>query len=179
MNEAPGSSDKRDPDRCDYHYDREERLRRLPPAVRARVAGPAPKGIFRKNRTLTIILIDIAVITLVWFVFLPLIRAGASGNLDGYSFSLHAFAYDNNALVTLKVIKEKEAAGPLPAYSAIFGLSSSSRSVEMQGTLPAELHSESTLRTSLPLPGKTVAVVCTVEIGAKKLSLKAKLQPES
>lgn len=179
MKDQLGSEDYRDTTRYDYHYDRDERLKKLPPDLRSKLDGAAPKGLFRKNRTLSIILLDIVVIAIVWFVFLPLIHAGASGNLDGYSFSLHSFSYGKRALISLKVVKEHERSGLPPIYSALFGLSSGNRTMEMQGVLPKELHGFTTLRTSLPLVAKTVAVVCTVKLGGKKLSLKAKLQSES
>lgn len=179
MRERPGSQDYRDPNRYDYHYDRDERMKRLPDDVRAKLTGPSPKGLFRKNRTLTIILLDIVVIVVVWFVFLPLIRTGASGRLEGYSFSLHSFSYGNRALISLKVVNESAGHGLPPSYTAIFGLSSDNESVEMQGPLPEEPHASTTLRTSLPLAAKTVAVVCTVKLANKTLSLKARLQKES
>lgn len=178
MPERPDSKDYRDPNRYDYHYDRDERLDRLPPELRAKVTGPSPKGLFRRNKTLTIILLDIVVIVVVWFVFLPLIRTGASGVLEGYSFSLHSFAYGNRALISLKVVNAHGKGGLAPGYSATFGLSSGNQSVEMQGVLPQKLHGSTTLRTSLPLAAKTVAVVCTVKLANKKLSLKARLQKE-
>lgn len=179
MKDRLGSDDYRDPNRFDYHYDRDERLNQLPPEVRAKMSAPAGKGIFRKNRGLTVILLDIGIIALVWFVFLPLIHAGASGSIEGYSFSLHGFSYNGKALISLKVRKDAETKGLLPSYTAIFGISSGNKTVEMQGVLPKRLHASSTLRTSLPLEGKTVAILCTVRLGGKKLTLKAKLQRES
>lgn len=179
MKSQLGSEDYRDPDHYDYHYDREERLSHLSPEARAQISGRSSTGIFRKNRTLSIILIDIVVIALVWFVFLPLIRTGPSGRLEGYSFVLHSFSYGGRALISLKAVKDDQKAGLPPSYSAAFGLSSSNRSVEMQGGLPMKVHQTTTLRTSLPLSGKTNAVVCTVVLGGKKLKLKARLQPES
>ena len=179
MKDQLGSEDYRDPNRFDYHYDRDERLSRMPEEMRRRVTVPGSKNVFRRNRTLSVILIDLVLIGLVWFVFLPLIRTGATGSLEGYSFSLHGFSYGGKALVSLKVVKGKDVSGPAPSYTATFSLSSSDKSVEMQGQLPAALHGSSTLRTSLPIPGRTPAVLCTVTLGGKKLSLKAKLQQES
>ena len=174
-----GSEDYRDPNRYDYHYDREERLSRAPEELRGRVSGNLPKGIFRRNRTFSVILIDLTIIAVVWFIFLPLVRAGASGRLEGYSFALHSFSYGGNALISLTVAKERDRTGLPPIYTATFSLSSSEKTVEMQGPLPQTLHGSETLRTSLPLAGKTTAVLCTIVLGGKKLNLKARLQNES
>lgn len=179
MKDQLGSDDYRDPNRFDYHYDREDRLSRLPEELRGKVPVPGSKNVFRRNRTLSVILIDLLLIGLVWFVFLPLIRTGATGSLQGYSFSLHGFSYGGKALMSLKAVKEKDGSGLPPSYTASFALSSSDRTIEMQGQLPSALHGSSTLRTSLPLSGKPRAVLCTVTLGGKKLTLKAKLQQES
>ncbi len=179
MKDQLGSDDYRDPNRFDYHYDRDDRLSRMPEEMRGKVTVPGSKNVFRRNRTLSVILIDLLLIGLVWFVFLPLIRTGATGTLQGYSFSLHGFSYGGKALMSLKVVKEKDISDLPPSYTAGFSLSSSEKTVEMQGRLPSALHGEATLRTSLPLSGKTRAVLCTVTIGGKTLSLKAKLQQES
>lgn len=176
MKEQPGSKDYRDPNLYNYHYNREDRLSKLPPELQSRIAGDLPKGFFRNNRTVTIIFVDLALIALVWFVFLPLIRTGASGRLEGYSFVLRGFSYGGNALISLKVTKDSEHKGLPPTYTAVVGLSSSNRTVEMQGELPTGLKGVQTLRTSLPLSGKTVAVVCTVHLGGKHLDLKARLR---
>lgn len=178
MKEQLGSRDYRDPNRYDYHYNRDDRLSQLGPDLRSKISGEEPKGFFRKNRAVTIIFVDLALIALVWFVFLPLIRTGASGSLEGYSFVLRGFSYGGNALISLKVTKDSEQKGLPPGYSAVFGLSSSNRTVEMQGALPSRLKGVQTLRTSLPLAGKTVAVVCTVHLGGKRLNLKAQLKAD-
>jgi len=178
MKDQLGSEDYRDPNLYDYHYNREDRLSKLDPNMRARLSGDLPKGFFRKNRALGIILADILLIALVGFVFLPVIRTGANGRLEGYSFALRGFSYGSKALVSLKVIKDRDQSELPPDYTASFGLSSSDRTVEMQGALPKELKASMTLRTSLPLERRTTAVVCTVTLGKGHLKLKAKLQTE-
>lgn len=178
MKNQLGSEDYRDTNRYDYHYDRKERLSKIPEELRDKISGSPARGLFRRNRTLSVILLDIVLIAVVWFIFLPLIRTGASGRIDGYAFALHSFSYGGDALVSLKVVKEKDTMG-LATYDAAFALSSDDRTVEMQGALPEKLNESVILRTSLPLSGKATAVLCTVILDGKKLSLKAKLQRES
>lgn len=180
MKDQLGSEDYRDTNRFDYHYDREERLSKIPEELRGKIVGKPSKGFFRGNRTMSVILLDLVIIAVVWFVFLPLIRTGASGKVEGYAFSLHSFSYGGNGLISLTVAKEAQKADlPTRSYTAVFSLSSSEKTIEMQGSLPLELHGTTTLRTSLPLPGKTTAVLCTVIVNGKKLNLKARLQQES
>ena len=179
MKDPIGDRDYRDPNRYDYHYNRDDRLAKMPDELRGRVDGALPRGLFRRNRTLGVILIDIMIIALVWFVFLPLIRTGASGRIEGYSFVLKSFSYGGKALISLTAVKEHESRSGSPFYTATFGLSSSNATTEMHGDLPKLLHGSTSLRTSLPLKGKTTAVVCRLTIGTEHLSLKARLQPES
>jgi hypothetical protein len=178
MKEQPESEDYRDTNRFDYHYNRQERLSKLPEQLRGKISGLTPRGIFRRNRTVSVILVDLMIIAVVWFIFLPLIRTGANGRVDGYLFSLHSFSYGGNALISLTVVNESGKEGSVPGYSATFGLSSSDRTIEMRGLLPRGAHASATLRARLPLTGRTTAVVCIVTLAGKKLSLKARLQRE-
>jgi len=175
---ANESEESRDPGGYVYHYNREERISGLPTDIQQRLAGKLPGGIFKRNRSLTIILIDLAVIALVWFVFLPLIRTPASGIMGGYRFSLDSFSYEGRALISLKTTPVGNTTKTPPVYTAVFSAPSGRDSVEMQGSFTGAPGQPVILRASLPLSARQHSVKCVVTLLGKKLTLQSTIHGE-
>lgn len=82
-----------------YHYNREERE-----ASRQRIWTPPSGGFFRRNRALTLTLIDVIVVlvlfAIVMFVVGPM---AARGTLGDYRLSVEAIHFDGEILVAVTV----------------------------------------------------------------------------
>ncbi len=174
-NDAPESQE---PGQFTYHYNREERVSKLPREIQDRLAGRLPGGIFRRNRSLLITLISLGAIAVVWFVLLPLLQTRASGVLEGNRFTLEAFAYENKVLISLKAAPVGKGAPSAPGFTARFSALPGGGSVEAEGSVGRAAAASQILRASLPLGPSVRTVECVVSIGGKSLSLKTPLRPE-
>lgn len=130
-----------------YHYDREDRLSR-PGAPRR-----DPKlGFFRRNRSLTIVLLDLFILLLIGLgIYFFLSGRSYQGNLGGYSLVLRGFPYKDIVFATLTV---KRTAPPENSYTS--GILSERIFVYFtlsgKGNKPAE--GEGGYYLSAQLPGK-------------------------
>lgn len=167
-----------EPGQFTYHYNRDERVSKLPKQIQDRLAGKLPGGIFRRNRSLLITLISLIIIALVWFVLLPLLRTPSSGVLEGNRFTLAAFAYESRALISLKVAPEGRGRPSAPIFTARFSAAQGGASVEAEGNLSAGGTSPQILRASLPLIPGMHSIQCLVSIGGRSLSLEARVRGE-
>ncbi len=83
-----------------YHFDREEYHR----TKHTRIVVPKKSRPFRDNRTLLIIMLDIAIIVIFALIIVPLIRKPYSiSNFEGYSMNLSAFRSKGKTFVSLKI----------------------------------------------------------------------------
>lgn len=109
-NETSGS------DGLPYHYNREERLA-MAPGLRESCyeEGSRPRGlfggIFRQNRGLVFLLLDVLLLIIIFIVYSVLSAGGDSGwTKDGVRFDLAAFAYEDKAFVSLRITRRAGAA---------------------------------------------------------------------
>lgn len=91
----------RDPGAYTYHYNRTERLSRGGTDRDRR--DEQQGGIFKKNRSLAIVVIDLLVILLIYGLY-QLFFAPAShiGEIAGHEVTLRAFSFDEEIYVTLR-----------------------------------------------------------------------------
>ncbi|MFW5742127.1 MAG: hypothetical protein ACOCW3_02790 [Spirochaetota bacterium] len=103
---APETSDRGDPG---FHYDREERL-----GERGQ-REPEQGGIFGRNRSLAITLLDLLLVLIIFTVYMVFFRPGASdalGQLDGYAIDATAFVFEADVYVTVTVGLADEVSAP-------------------------------------------------------------------
>ena len=95
----------RDPGRAGFHYSREERL-----GYESDGGGEEPRGIFRRNRSLAITLIDVLVVLLMFGLYLLFFRPEPGvESLGGYRFEGNAFRFDGDLYVTLTATRADDA----------------------------------------------------------------------
>lgn len=83
-----------------FHYDREERL-----GDRGE-REPEQGGIFRRNRSLAITLLDLLLVLIIFALYMIFFRPGASdalARLDGYEVDASAFVFEAEVYVTVTV----------------------------------------------------------------------------
>lgn len=96
--------ESRQPGEQFFHYKREEREAGLQDDVRNR----RRLGFFARNRHLTLIFVDILVISMVFLFLLPHIRLG-DRSIAGYRAELSVNQFDRTILVAVKLMPEEEA----------------------------------------------------------------------
>lgn len=108
-NKGLGGKESHQPGETVFHYDREERLQFLSPQIRER--GFLPKSIFKRNRSLLIILLDILLIAMIFLIFSLIGGFQSKENYDGYTLDFKAFEYNGKIFLTLKMTDITDGAG--------------------------------------------------------------------
>ncbi len=145
-------------------------------------------GVFRKNPTLLIILVDIILVLLVLTLVFPLIRPGAEKeNFLGYSLSLHGYLYEGNVVVSVVMQPNPsyliENGVPKQAFEIEFRILETDTRVQtqfvpVQGEAQIDTH---LVRQQVPLPEQNeslddVRVRATIEYGEERVILEKKLR---
>lgn len=164
-----------------FHYNREDRLKSVRPEITSRLEGCKPKkGLFRKNRTLMIILLDVLVIILLYFILMPFLNKRAqTAELAGYEMKLRAFLYEDTTFVSLGITHtgaEGNADGELAHVR--FYLEEGENGVEVIDILPEGLEEERILRTQLEGGKKKKRVYAEVRIRGETETLRTEIIPE-
>ncbi len=90
-----------------FHYSREERLSQ-PGAPRFRV--PRKGGLFRRNRSLLIVLIDVLLISVVFFLYRQFFASPTyESEIAGYKLLLRVFPVKDKVIVNLRVTGSRAA----------------------------------------------------------------------
>ncbi|MFP4562956.1 MAG: hypothetical protein ACLFRY_06560 [Spirochaetia bacterium] len=167
-----------------FHYNREERFRYLSPEITNR---KKKKGIFKGNRGLIILLIDVLLILLLYFILNPLLQGRASSSdFMGYEVRLRAFFYEDEVFISLRFTVEDpaEAAGRAEGGPAgtlarvLFSLEESETVVEETDILPVGEGDERVVRTRMIPTGKPGSARAEVSIGEQTIVLETDIRPE-
>jgi hypothetical protein len=155
-----------------YHYSRKQRLS-LPTAPRDQDRGG---GIFRKNRTLLIILLDLVIILVLGLFLMRYLYAQVHrADLEGYSVVLRGFYSGEVVFATLTITNK---GGNSITGARIFARFSLDRDFDEEDTtyssaiLPGDGEGETILRVTIPADKGAKVLYSEVEIGdsAKRLS---------
>lgn len=91
------------PGQIHFHYNREERYSTLAPDIVNR-DSQKKRGLFRKNRSLLILFLDVLFILVLAFVIVPLLNRRASITETGnYKMQFRAFLYEDAVFLSLKI----------------------------------------------------------------------------
>jgi hypothetical protein len=163
-------------ERPEFHYDRDERLRQ-----RGRQEQSPKGGLFRRNRSLTILLLDIVLI-LVLYLVLQFFVFGVQERHTalGCRFVLRAVAFEDDVLVTLRITRREEQAeaAESPVARAVFRLDGSDTRGEDADLLPSEVDEPRYLRARLPRREDAGSVTASVEVGGRTFELSAPVEQE-
>lgn len=157
-----------------FHYDRRERLAT---GGVDRDGAPARKGgIFKRNRSLAIVVIDLLVILLVFglyrFFWAPTPHLS---RIAEHSLTLVAFEFGSDIYVTLRIEAEDGSAGAPVTVEFEAG----DESALVQDVLPGS-GSKTTVRAILSMGrnARVDAVGATVTVGEQSVSLSANIEEE-
>jgi hypothetical protein len=160
--------ESREPGRPVYRYDRSERMEKMDPEVRRRMAKKGKGRLMFANRTTLIILADILIVTLVFLFVSPLIRRTMAGErtLGGYTLIAEAFHFDGVTRVSLTAAPG-DGAEPLDME---IGLTGSPGGGTTRSTIFATPSEETTFRVSYE--GKLSSIIVWVESGDEVIEWK-------
>lgn len=161
----------RDPGAYTYHYDRMERLSRG--GVDRDRADGQQGGLFKRNRSLAIIVIDLLVILLIYGLYqLFFAPAGHIGEIAGHEVTLRAFSFDDELYVTLRAAGNGDAIeSPMTVVFA-----AGDESAAAQELLPGA-DSERAYRAVLAVPASS-RVTATLTVGGETETLQAVVDAE-
>ncbi len=153
-----------------YHYDRAKRLA-LPNAPDLSTRGR--KGIFKGNRSLLILLIDIVVICLLalfykFFLYTPPFQA----RVAGYTVTLRGFAFQGGVVGNLQVEKTDVDARDGRIYVHFV---SGDADLRLSSALPGKPGKSVELTGTLYPEGEPDELQAEIQVGAEACSLKRKL----
>jgi len=155
-----------------FHYNREERLSRMPRSLKRKDSGRGRK----KRFPFLIIALEVMIIFFL-AVSLPKLFRADQKTLGAYSFKLAGYVYDGKPLVSLTIKRTGD--DPPPGDSSVsilFSLSGNETSVYQ--FLPSDTENPVIVRTSFQagLAGEVLSATCVTEEGT--LILKTKLKGE-
>jgi hypothetical protein len=154
-----------------FHYDRAERI-----AVGGDEKPPEPKGLFRRNRSLAIILLDVIVIVIMLLLFQFVFTPGRSWSRVGdYRVDLAAFTFETEVYATVEISRIREGQQMPTGSESLVVIRFDGREdlldvlpMEIDGRITAtaiypaaELQDGAPVRVELDLLGETVSVICT------------------
>jgi len=133
-----------------YHYSRRDRLA-MAAAPRCRDSAG---GIFRRNRTLLIILLDLVIILVLGLLLVRFLYARVNrADLEGYNVVLRSVRTEEVILATLTVTKTASVAAAEQTVYVRFSLERNPDEADStfnSGPLPRERGGESMLRAAIP-----------------------------
>jgi hypothetical protein len=140
-----------------YHYSRQDRLA-MAAAPRYREPGG---GIFRRNRTLLIILLDLVIILILGLLLVRFLYARVNrADLEGYNVVLRSVRAEEVILATLTITRTASAAADGQMVYVRFSLERNPDEEDatyISGLPPREPGGESILRTVIPRSPSTAS----------------------
>jgi len=98
-----------------FHYSREERL-----AAGGREKQPEPKGLFKRNRSLAIILLDVVVIVIMFLLFQFVFNPGRSWRrVEDYRVDLTTFRFEDEIYATVDIERVRGGDAPTGSESLV------------------------------------------------------------
>jgi hypothetical protein len=166
------------PGQLHFHYNRDERQAVLSPEVVERYARK--RGIFRGNRPLVILFLDVLFVLILYFIISPILhRYAAATDLNGYELRLRAFLFENATYVSVQIeAEEAAAAGEQNLVTIRFSIEDADSETELVDVLPGSPGEVMMYRARLPGGKGKQNVFADVRIGCKTAVLKTGIIPE-
>lgn len=157
-----------------FHYSRSDRLE-LGGSDREETRRG---GVFRRNRSLTIVLIDIMIIIVIYVLFAFVFNAQPRNeSYAGYDFSLRAVAFANEVLCTLTVSRN-DPTDEVVGRPAAVRFESGAAQETVLDLLPSGNRRQRIFRARLPKEQSSGEVAVTVTIGEHQFKLESTVEEE-
>jgi hypothetical protein len=154
-----------------FHYDRSERLAAKAGGERVEVSG----GLFKRNRSLAIILLDLGVIVIIFLLLQFVITPGRSATRSGdFRLELKAFRFEDEIYSTLEITRFRDRMGLISGEEALVEVriedgeeildvlpGAVDETIVISRVLGVPEEDESPVRASVSLLGDTVDLLTT------------------
>jgi len=175
-----GEEESQEKGKYHFHYNREERLKSLSPEIRDRAYKP--RGIFKRNKSLIFILIDIGVILFFLFGFSIFGTIMSSRKIqEGISFQLKAFEYNEKIYVSLK-IKTRQNLDPqgsnIITVNFYCGKDNADESIEIVDLIPQKKGGERIIRAVFEDFDTQKTAFADIDFLERARTLKTDIKPE-
>ncbi|HOV62290.1 MAG TPA: hypothetical protein PLG43_00225 [Spirochaetia bacterium] len=164
-----------DDEQFTFHYNREERLARLPASAKKSCDTPRRK----KRLSFFIIVLDVVILALIVAYASPRLFKSGEGTLGAYTFKLSGYVYDGKPLVSLTIkLREDSAPEESGEVQVTFSVPGKGGETTIFHFLPVTTEEPVVVRTSLSAgsPGDELIASCKTEAGG--ITLKVRLKGE-
>jgi hypothetical protein len=160
-----------------YHYNRQDRLS-LSTAARFPDRG---RGIFHKNRTLLIILLDLIIVLIIGVFLMRFLYAQVNrADLEGYSIVLRGTGSDDVVIAMLLITNrgaDRKSERRVYARFSLVRNPDEEESTYVSGLAPRGEDEERILRATLPVSESSKVLYGEIRIGEAKVRLSTGLEP--
>ncbi len=157
-----------------HHYNRNERLS-MPSAPKLNYGR---RGIFKNNRSLIILLLDVILVIVITYVATRFFMGPSfKGKVEGYNFYLNGFIFSDMVYVTLDIStgEANKSEVEVNKVKVVFYLDNNKKDkFVFERKLPLGSDKKVTIRTQIPFSGETVTVYAKISVGKTDLLLSRK-----
>ena len=149
----------RDGNTYHFHYDRAERVGDV-----ENDKGSRGKGLFARNRSLAIILLDIIIIVIMFLLLLFIFTPGRSWvRVDDYRIELTAFRFESEIYATVEISRVRARTEQVDGSDSLVVIRFDGREAVLD-ILPAEIDGHITATAVLPVDESTGESPITVQL---------------
>ncbi len=157
-----------------YHYKREERLS-MPSAPKL---DYGKKSIFRNNRALLILFLDVIIVIIIMFIVVRFFLGFPyRGSLGDYNLELKAFIYSQKVYVSLLVKKVREKGTGGGSCDVSFYLEGEKNNLyRITKEAPGKKNTKMFIRVQIPFSDEQTTVYALVKMNGKEIVLHRKVE---
>ena len=167
----------------DFHYDREERLKKMPPGYQPDKFKE--KGFFKKKH-FNIIVANLILVLILFPILTIYTRTTANRKFTAdFNFLLNGYIFDNNKLISLTIQKKQDSTideTPIPFETIITLSDDKDFYKKFFDIMPVSSDKEVVLRTSIPITDNKIhqnsIIHANITYSDQSISLKSKLKNE-
>jgi hypothetical protein len=156
-----------------FHYDREARLKNLSNALPEQTGT---KGLFRRNRSLFITLLDVLVLIILFVIVTLLFRTrSAAEPIPGYGVTVSAAAFEDRILINTTFTAVKDSEDAPSGVRVVLSHGDTSRQ-EILDVLPGKEGEQRIVRGTLPIKSPEKKVLIEIFSGEHSAKLDVKIE---
>lgn len=156
-----------------FHYDREDRIKNL---AGARPEQTGIKGLFRRNRSLFITLLDVLVLIILFVIVTFIFKTrSAAEPIPGYSISARAATFDDRLLINTTFTAVRDSENEPSGVRVVLSHGNVSRQ-ELMDVLPGKEGEQRVVRGTLPIKSSEKKVLIEIFSGEHTAKLDIKIE---
>ena len=156
-----------------FHYDREDRIKNL---SGAKPEQTGTKGLFRRNRSLFITLLDVIVLIILFVIVTLLFRTrSAAEPIPGYAITARAATFDDRILINITFTSLRDSDADPSGVRIVLSHGDISRQ-ELMDVLPGKEGQQRIVRGTLPIKSSEKKVLIEIFSGEHTAKLDIEIE---